>query len=101
MKRIAIVGMTSNKGGIESIIMNIYRNIDRSKIQFDFILQHSMGTMAYEYEAIEMGANIYRVLHPRRNGFLKSKRVLHRFFQEHPEIDGVYQHVNYPYIFPF
>ena len=29
-------GMLGGLGGIEIFIMNIYRNIDRSKIQFDF-----------------------------------------------------------------
>ena len=29
--------MTSNYGGIESFIMNLYRNIDHNKFQFDFI----------------------------------------------------------------
>ena len=26
-----------NRGGAETLIMNIYRNIDRSKVQFDFL----------------------------------------------------------------
>ena len=34
-----VVGEMS-PGGIETLIMNIYRNIDRTKVQFDF-LQHS------------------------------------------------------------
>ena len=37
LKRILQVGMTSNYGGIEAFIMNVYRNIDRKKYQFDFI----------------------------------------------------------------
>ena len=27
-----------NRGGSETMVMNIYRNIDRSKVQFDFII---------------------------------------------------------------
>ena len=26
-----------NRGGLETMLMNYYRNIDRSKIQFDFL----------------------------------------------------------------
>ena len=37
MIRVLQLGFTQNLGGIEMIIMNIYRNIDRNKIQFDFI----------------------------------------------------------------
>lgn len=31
----AVVNM--NRGGAETLIMNLYRNLDRSKIQFDFL----------------------------------------------------------------
>lgn len=29
-----------NRGGAETMIMNLYRNIDRNKVQFDFV-QHT------------------------------------------------------------
>ena len=32
-----------NRGGLESMIMNYYRNIDRSKIQFDFLTHRPEG----------------------------------------------------------
>nr|WP_054756805.1 glycosyltransferase [Liquorilactobacillus satsumensis] len=31
------IGMTPNPGGIEAYVMNLYRKIDRNKVQFDFI----------------------------------------------------------------
>ena len=37
MKRILVFGMTENPGGVESFLMNYYRHIDRSRIQFDFL----------------------------------------------------------------
>lgn len=37
VNRILVFGMTENPGGVESVIMNYYRNIDRTKIQFDFL----------------------------------------------------------------
>ena len=37
MKRILVFGITDFPGGIESVIMNYYRNIDKNKIQFDFL----------------------------------------------------------------
>lgn len=33
-----IIGMAID-GGVESCIMNYYRNIDRSKVQFDFFVE--------------------------------------------------------------
>ena len=38
MIRVLQIGLTSNIGGTETFIMNLYRNIDREKIQFDFLV---------------------------------------------------------------
>ena len=37
MKKVLVFGITENPGGVESVIMNYYRNIDRNEIQFDFL----------------------------------------------------------------
>ena len=36
--RIAQIMGKMNSGGVESFILNYYRNIDKNKIQFDFIV---------------------------------------------------------------
>ena len=46
-------------GGLETMIMNIYRNIDRSKVQFDFLV-HYTGEYNYDKEIISLGGKIYR-----------------------------------------
>ena len=38
--RILHVVPNMNMGGLETFIMNVYRNIDRSKIQFDFLMHY-------------------------------------------------------------
>ena len=40
MEKIRILHVVPNmqSGGLETLIMNIYRNIDRDKIQFDFLV---------------------------------------------------------------
>ena len=35
--RIAQVVGKMNSGGVESVVLNYYKNIDREKVQFDFI----------------------------------------------------------------
>ena len=35
--RVLCVVSTLDRGGAETMIMNLYRNIDRSKVQFDFV----------------------------------------------------------------
>lgn len=47
-------------GGMESFIMNYFRNIDRDKIIFDFIT-HDISNNSYEKEIIELGGKIYKM----------------------------------------
>ncbi|MGG4040960.1 glycosyltransferase family 1 protein [Bacillus smithii] len=87
--RILQVGMTSNYGGIESFIMNVYRNIDRSKIQFDFLTLHDTK-IAYQDEILDLGGRIYPIIY-RRKEFLKHYLKLpYSFFKKHPEIKAIH-----------
>lgn len=45
-------------GGIENYVMNYYRNIDRNKIQFDFII-HKKTPENFIEEVKELGGNVY------------------------------------------
>lgn len=49
-----------NKGGTETMLMNIYRKIDRNIIQFDFLYFTSEETY-YDKEIIELGGKIFRI----------------------------------------
>ena len=100
VEHVAVIGMTENMGGIESVIMNIYRNLDREKIQFDFLLPHDMGKMAYEDEDLDMGGRIFRIIYSERESFLKARKCFENYFKEHPETKAVHLHTNFPYAFP-
>lgn len=80
------------RGGAETMVMNLYRNIDRSNIQFDFII-HTTEKQAYYQEISHMGGKIYHF--PAFNGknifFLKNKWA--RFFTDHPEYKILHSHV--------
>lgn len=52
--RIAQIVGKMNSGGVESFIMNYYRNINRDKIQFDFIVDEN-STLPQKKEIEEMG----------------------------------------------
>lgn len=58
-KEILVFGMTDNKGGIESYLMNMFRCIDPKKIRFDFIVDWKK--MAYDKEVLEKGSKIYYI----------------------------------------
>jgi glycosyltransferase involved in cell wall biosynthesis len=49
-----------NRGGSESMIMEVYRNIDRDKIQFDFVV-HIDESCDFDREIEELGGKTYRV----------------------------------------
>lgn len=49
---------TMNIGGAETFILNVYKNIDRKKIQFDFLCQSNKKGF-YEDELKKMGSEVY------------------------------------------
>ena len=55
---------TTNLGGAESRIMELYRNMDREKVQFDFLV-HTDKEGHYSAQIKELGGKIYNV--PRFN----------------------------------
>lgn len=77
-------------GGIQSFIMNIYKNIDREKIQFDFLLQRTSSN-TYEGEIKQLGGKVYYIP-GRKEGVLKNKIKLNRFFKTHKEYNIVHYH---------
>jgi glycosyltransferase involved in cell wall biosynthesis len=61
-------------GGAEMSLMNLYRNIDREKIQFDFLVFYTPKEN-YEEEVISMGANIIYFETPKKNYFKYIKNL--------------------------
>lgn len=79
-------------GGTESLVMNIFRHIDRSQIVFDFIV-HSEQEGAFEDEAKKLGARIYRVPQYKVKNHLAYKKSWRLFFEKHPEYNIIHGHV--------
>lgn len=73
-----LTGMGS--GGAEAFLMNMYRNIDRSQVQFDFLLCSSENIYAEELN--NLGSRVYQIpkytQHPIHN-----KQATQIFFHEH------------------
>lgn len=80
MKKILVFGITENPGGIESVIMNYYRHIDRKKIQFDFLC--NTEKVSYEKEINALGGKIYRIT-ARSQNKKKFKKDMENFFVKH------------------
>ena len=80
-----------DRAGLETMLMNYYRHIDREKVQFDF-LANKPKPGAYEDEVRELGGRIFvspgfnPVKLPKYRAFMKN------LFAEHPEIQIVHAH---------
>lgn len=79
-------------GGLETLIMNLYRKVDRSKIQFDF-LAYTKQKGLYDDEILEMGGRVYHLSFRDDKDLLKYIRDLRRFFADHPEYKVVHGHL--------
>ncbi len=79
-----------NRGGAETMVMNYYRHIDRSKVQFDFLL-HRQERGAYDDEIEAMGGHIFRI--PPIFNFIAHQKAVREFFNEHPEYQIIHGHV--------
>lgn len=78
------------RGGLETMIMNYYRHIDREKIQFDFLV-HRDFEADYDQEISLLGGKIYHIskLIPWSRSY---RNKLKSFLKEHPEYQIVHVH---------
>ena len=74
-----IIGLSCG-GGVEAVIMNYYRHIDKSKVQFDFVV-HENPLKSFADEAKSMGANVYEVT-PYTKNILKFTYEIYRIIKE-------------------
>lgn len=83
-------------GGVESVIMNYYRCIDKSKIQFDFICDSDSTYIPYE-EIEKLGGKI--ILIPPYQKLFKYQKELKKVLKE-GNYKIVHSHINTLSIFP-
>lgn len=81
-----------NRGGAETMVMNLYRNIDRSKVQFDFIV-HTEDKCDYDDEIKSLGGRIYNIPKYTGKNHLHYKKAWSSFFEENPKYKIIHGHV--------
>lgn len=82
-----------NRGGLETMLMNYYRQIDRSKIQFDFMV-HRAVPGHYDEEIIKLGGRIFYMTPIKPGNYRKYFKLLDQFFTTHREYKVVHSHIN-------
>lgn len=79
-------------GGAESRIMDLYRHMDREKIQFDFLV-HSSAEEHFEKEIRKLGGNVYRIPRFKVYNWFAYRRALKRFFSDDHGFRAVHGHM--------
>ena len=92
MERILQVVTYMGRGGIETMLMNYYRRMNRQRIQFDFLV-HRDFRADFDDEIEALGGRIYRIP-PMNPASAAYRKALSDFFREHP-YRVVHCHLNY------
>ena len=89
--RVLCVFGALDRGGAETMCMNLYRNIDRDKVQFDFV-KHTKRTCAFDEEIIQLGGRIFTAPQYKIYNHFEYIRWWKAFFSQHTEYKIVHGH---------
>lgn len=78
-----------DRAGAETMLMNLYRHIDRTQVQFDFIT-FTTDQGDYNEEILALGGRIYPIL---ANNSIERMFKLTSFLKKHPEYRIVHAHM--------
>ena len=79
------------RGGYERFIMNVYRHIDRTKVQFDFLYGFDG---VFVPEILALGGRVFQIPFITQKGPFVYHRELRKFFKAHPEYKIVHSHMD-------
>ena len=79
--RILHVLQRMEAGGTQALLMNLYRNIDRSKVQFDFLVEYP-NKYFYDDEIISLGGKVYYSNVRIDKNVFKFEKLLKRILKE-------------------
>lgn len=89
--RILCVFSELDRGGAESMCMNLYRKMDRTQIQFDFV-KHTAKKCVFEDEILSLGGRIFEAPRYRAVNHFSYCGWWKRHFRSHPEHRIVHGH---------
>lgn len=81
-----------NLGGAESRIMDLYRNMDREKVQFDFLV-HDSREGFFDKEIQSLGGHIYYAPRFKVYNYRAYRKAMKQFFAAHHEFKAVHGHM--------
>lgn len=81
-----------NRGGAETLLMNLYRNIDRSKFEFHFIT-HSKEKSDYDDEIIKLGGQVIYLEKPNLKDLKKFSNSFKSIVEKYGPYNAIHAHV--------
>lgn len=88
-----------DRAGLETMLMNYYRKIDKEQVQFDF-LTHRPGKGAYDDEILSMGGRVFHAPRLYPQNYKNYDWYMKNFFEEHPEYQIIHAHIDAMSAFP-
>ena len=94
MHRILIVGMLPSINGVSTSIMNLYRHLDRSRFQWDFLIEKKhQGKKNLLIEQIKsLGGHVYYLNHTKTDIPRHSRKAFRELLSSIPDLQGVHVH---------
>ncbi|WP_172628858.1 glycosyltransferase family 1 protein [Paenibacillus odorifer] len=92
MIRILHVIGSLNNGGSQAMVMNLYRNIDKTKIQFDFIIDRE-NELFFADEITALGGKIHVLPSFKGWNITWYLKAWNKFFKDHSEYRIIHGHV--------
>lgn len=90
--RVLHVFGNTNLGGAESRTMDLYRHMDKSRVQFDFLV-HTNREGFFDQEILKLGGRIFRVPRFRFYNYFSYRRAMRSFFSQHHDFAAVEGHI--------
>lgn len=99
--RVLQVGMTRNLGGIETYLIEQFRHLDKSKIDYDFVNITGEYSICYEDEILSSGSKIFKVVSRHKNPLLHYWQWFNILLQNKGVYDVIVLNTNsLEYVFP-
>ena len=99
--RVLQVGMTRNLGGIETYLIEQFRHLDKSKIDYDFVNITGEYSICYEDEILASGSKIFKVVSRHKNPLLHYWQWFNILLQHKGVYDVIVLNTNsLEYVFP-
>lgn len=99
--RVLQVGMTRNLGGIETYLIEQFRHLDKTKIDYDFVNITGEYSICYEDEILASGSKIFKVVSRHKNPILHYWQWFNILLQNKGVYDVIVLNTNsLEYVFP-